>query len=154
MAQVNTTQLRRIPDGEAFSSKNEFLGGKKVRSTFSLRRTQDEPRYEKTIMFDFSELSEKELLELALYSVKVKAQAMLRALDPAAMLNTESLSTVDVLKDIVQAPSKTGDPISSAVRSMMKATGCDEETARQMLANAQEKATKRKDDGKKVKAVA
>ncbi|MGE5513715.1 MAG: hypothetical protein ACM31O_21005 [Bacteroidota bacterium] len=146
MAKMHT--LRQIPAHEQFSPKNEFLGGRKVRATFSIRRSQDEPRYEKSIVFDFSGLSEEQLLELALYSVKVKAQAMLRALEPAKMLNPDSLSTIDVLKDIVEAPAKSGDPISAAVRSMMKAVGCDEATAREMVAVAQAKAEARRQEGK------
>lgn len=146
--------LRMILDAEQFSPKQEFLAGKKVKATFSIRRSQNDPRYEKTILFDFGGLSDEQLLELALASVKIKVQAMIRQLDPAAMLNPDSLSAVDVLKDVVQAPTRTGDPQAAAIRSVMKATGVDEETARALVSDAQAKTSKRKDDGKKGKAAA
>lgn len=142
-------QLRQIPEDESFSNKVEFLAGKKVRSTFSFRRNAESPRYEKQITFDFSGLDEQQLLELALKAVQIRAQAMLRNLDPAVMLNSDSLAEIDVLKDIVAAEKKTADPMTAAIKSMMKAVGCDEETARAMIEQAKEKAARRPERAKK-----
>lgn len=141
--------LRQIEEDESFSNSVEFLAGKKVKSTFSFRRNAESPRYAKEIVYDFSGLSEQQLLELAVKTVQIRAQAMLRSLDPAVMLNSESLSEVDVLKDIVTVEKKAADPMTAAVRSMMKAVGCDEATARQMIEQAKEKAARKPERAKK-----
>jgi len=136
------------------SNKVEFLSGKKVKSTFSFRRNAESPRYAKEITFDFSGLNEHQILELALKSVQIRAQAMHRSLDPSVMLNSESLAEIDVLKDIVTIEKRAADPTSKAIRSLMQATGCDETTARQMMTMAQQKAEARKTEGQKGKKAA
>jgi len=142
-------QLRQIPEDESFSNKVEFLAGKKVRSTFSFRRNAESPRYEKQITFDFSGLDEQQLLELALKAVQIRAQAMLRNLDPSVMLNSESLAEVDVLKDVVNVEKKAADPTSKAIRSLMQATGCTEEVARDMMLAAKQRVEARKTEAHK-----
>ncbi len=141
--------LRQIGEEESFSSSVECLAGKKVKSTFSFRRNAESPRYAKEIVYDFSGLSEQQLLELAVKTVQIRAQAMLRALDPNVMLNSESLAEIDVLKDIVNVEKKAADPMTAAVRSMMKAVGCDEATARSMIEQAREKASRKPERAKK-----
>ena len=145
--------LTQIAEDESFSNSVEFLAGKKVKSTFSFRRNSESPRYAKEITFDFSGLSEQQLLELALKSVQIKTQAMLRSFDPAEMLNAEVMTEVDVLKDVVSAEKKSADPLTQAIRSLMKATNCSEETAREMLQAASKKAEARKSEGKAVEVL-
>lgn len=147
------TQIPMIAEDQAFSASNEYLGNRRVRATFAIRRSEREPRYRKEIELDFSSLAEEQLIQLAMYACKVKVQALLRNMPPEQMLDADTLATVDVAKDLVEASKKAGDPISSAVRSLMK-TGLDEATARAMLADAQAKATKKKEDGKRGKAAA
>jgi hypothetical protein len=147
-------QLRQIGEVESFSNSVEFLAGKKVKSTFSFRRSAQDARYEKQITFDFSKLNEQQLMELALKAVQIKAQAMLRALDPAVMLDATVLTEIDVLKDVVSAEKKTADPVSQAVKSLMKATGCTEEVARDMMNAARQRAEARKTEAQKGKRAA
>jgi len=146
--------LKQIGEDESFSNSVEFLSGKKVKSTFSFRRSAQEARYAKEIVFDFSKLSEQQLLELALKAVQIKAQAMLRALDPAVMLDATVLTEIDVLKDVVSAEKKGADPVGQAIKSLMKATGCTEEVARDMMNAAKQRADARKTDGQKGKKAA
>ena len=152
MAQVK--QIRQIPEDESFSNKVEFLAGKKVKSTFSFRRNAESPRHEKEITFDFSKLSDQQLLELALKTVQIKAQDMLRALDTAVMLDATVLTEIDVLKDVVSAEKKSTDPVTQAVKSLMKATGCTEEVARDMMLAARQRAEARKTEAQKGKRAA
>lgn len=150
---TKTNQIPVIADDQAFSASNEYLGNRKVKATFAIRRSEREPRYRKEIELDFSNVTEEQLIQLGMYACKVKVQALLRNMPPDQMLDADTLAKVDVAKDLVEVPKKSGDPISAAVRSLMK-TGLDEATARAMLADAQAKATKRKEDGKRGKAAA
>ena len=147
MAKVN--QLQVIENGTSFSAVNKYLGDRKIEATFSIRRSEGEARYLKTSVIDFSSVSEEELLNLSMYAVKVKLQALMRALDPALMIDANTLSTVDVNRDILEAPSKSSDPVSAAVRSLMK-TGLTEAEAMAVLDVAHRKVEARKNEGKKV----
>ena len=135
-------KLRVIPDAENFSAKTAYKGKGIIEATFALRRGEGQPRYEKTAVFDFTRISEEQLYLLAMYGAKVKVQASLRAMSPEAMLNPKTLSTVDVLSDVLEASRQPKDPIDAAVRSMMKALGITEEKARAMLATAAAEADK------------
>lgn len=145
--------LKQIAEDQAFSNSIEFLSGKKVKSTFSFRQNATSPRYAKEVTYDFSGLDEKQLLELATKTVQIKVQAMLRALDPAVMLDASILNEIDVLRDIVSAEKKSADPDTKAIRSLMAATGCDESTARDMMNAAKKKAEARKADGQNVEVI-
>ncbi len=146
-------QIPIIAEDQAFSARNEYLGNRKVKAIFAIRRSEREPRYRKEIELDFSSVAEEQLIQLAMYACKVKVQALLRSMPPEQMLDADTLANVDVAKDLVEVSKKAGDPISSAVRSLMK-TGLDEATARAMLTDAQAKATKKKEDGKRGRATA
>jgi IS30 family transposase len=63
-----------------------------VEAVFSIRRDAKAPRYEKRATFDFS------VYLLAMYSAKVKLQAILRNLSTEVMLRSETLSTIDQRK--------------------------------------------------------
>lgn len=148
MAQVK--QLTQIPEDASFSNSIEFVGNKKIKSTFSFRRNAESPRYAKEIVYDFSGLNENQVLELAVRTIQIKVQAMLRALDPTTMLDASILNEIDVLNDVVNSEKKSADPDTKAIRSLMAATGCDETTARDMMNAAKKKAEQRKAEGKKV----
>lgn len=143
-------QITQIPEDASFSNSIEFLNGRKVKSTFSFRQSSTSPRYAKEVTYDFSGLSEEQLLELATKTVQIKVQAMLRALDPSVMLDASILNEIDVLNDVVNSEKKTADPDTKAIRSLMAATGCDESTARDMMNAAKKKAEARKAEGQKV----
>ena len=69
---------------------------------FSIRRDAEAPRYEKKTLFDFSKVTEEELFLMAIYSAKVKLQAIMRNLSPEAMANSSILATVDVKADLLE----------------------------------------------------
>ncbi len=77
----------------------------------SIRRDTKSPRYEKKL-FDFSGVSEEQLHLLARYGAKVKLQAILRASTPQVLLNAQTLSVVDVQKDLLDS----ADPTTAANR--------------------------------------
>jgi hypothetical protein len=140
-------QLRVIPDSETFSASTKYLGQKKVSTVFSIRRDAKAPRYEKRALFDFSKVTEEELYLLAMYSAKVKLQAILRNLSPEIMVNSATLATIDVKADLLEADRAPSDPVTAAVKSIQKATGLDETAAKALLDQAKAKA-----EGQKPKA--
>src|SRR5215510_3600273 len=135
-----TQQLRVIPNSETFSATTKYMTPKKVEAVFSIRRDAKSSRYEKKTLFDFGGVSEEQLHLLAMYGAKVKLQAILRALSPEVMLNAQTLSVVDVKRDLLDAEKASGDPVTAAIRSIQKATGLDETAARAMLEQAKAKA--------------
>jgi hypothetical protein len=150
---VTMTTLSQISDAEVFSPKDEFLGERKVKCTFSFRRSKDAPRYKKECLIDFTGVSEQQLMDLALYSVKVKVQSLLRQLSPEVAINSETLSTVNVLRDLIEGGTKVpADPIEGAVKSLMRALSVTEDVARAMFNDAQKKAAASKPQPKAVKA--
>ena len=137
-----------IENGQAFSATNEYIGNKKVKATFAIRRSETEPRYKKEMELDFSKVTDEQLIQLAMYACKVKIQSLLRAMPAETMLHPDTLARVDVLTDIINAPSKASDPVTGAVRSLMK-TGLTETEAMAVLEAAHRKAEARKTEGKK-----
>jgi hypothetical protein len=144
---TQSAQLRVIPDSETFSAQTKYLGNKKVEATFSLRRDAKSVRHEKKATFDFSKVTEEELYLLAMYAAKVKLQAILRNLSPEVMLNSATLAVIDVKADLLEADKAPADPVTAAVRSIMKATGVTEEAAKAILDQAKSKAEKAKGAG-------
>ncbi len=148
-----TKTLTLIPDDASFSNSIEFVGNKKIKSTFSFRRNAESPRYAKEVTYDFSGLTEEQVLELAVRTIQIKVQAMLRALDPAVMLDASVLTEIDVLKDVLNSEKRGPDPDTKAIRSLMAATGCSEEVAREMMLAAKRKMEARKAEGQKVEVL-
>ena len=146
---TQANQLRVI----TFSATTRYTGPKKVEAVFSIRRDAKSPRYEKKALFDFSGVSDEQLHLLAMYGAKVKLQAILRALSPEVMVNAQTMSVVDVKKDLLDVEKASGDPTTAAIRSIQKATGLDEAAARAMLEQAKTKAAANKSQPK-VKAAA
>jgi hypothetical protein len=145
MTQV--TQLRVIPDSETFSPQTRYLGGRKVEATFSLRRDAKSARFEKKCTFDFSKVTEEQLFLLAMYSAKVKLQAILRNLTQEVMADPSIFATVDVKADLLEAEKQPSDPVTAAIKSIQKAVGVTEEAARAILEQAKSKAEKAKGAG-------
>ena len=98
---TQANQLRVIGNSETFSATTRYISPKKVEAVFSVRRDAKSPRYEKKTMFDFGGVSDEQLHLLAMYGAKVKLQAILRALSPVVMLNSQTLAVVDVQKDLL-----------------------------------------------------
>ena len=141
---TQANQLRAIGNSETFSAATKYIGSKKVEAVFSVRRNAKSPRYEKKTMFDFGGVSDEQLHLLAMYGAKVKLQAILRALSPDVMMNSQTLAVVDVQKDLLDVEKASGDPMTAAIRSIQKATGLDEAAARAMLEQAKTKAAANK----------
>ena len=53
------------------------------------------------------------------------------------MLNSETLSKIDVKADLLEADKAPADPVTAAVRSIMKATNLDEVAAKALLGTGQ-----------------
>ena len=119
---------------------------------FSLRRDAKSPRFEKKALFNFEHVTEEELYLLAMYACKVKLQAILRALSPEVMLNPQTLASIDVKRDLLEADRATSHPVTAAVRSIQKATGLDESAAKVLLDQAKTKAAAQKPQPAKGKA--
>jgi hypothetical protein len=151
MTQV-PAQLRVIPDSETFSAQTKYLGQKKVEAIFSIRRDAKSQRFEKKCMFTFEHVTEEELFLLAMYACKVRLQALLRNLSPEVMTNAQTLASIDVKRDLLEADRATSDPVTAAVRSIMKATGLDEVGAKALLDQAKSKAAAQKPQPVKGKA--
>jgi hypothetical protein len=98
---TQASQLRAIGNSETFSATTRYISPKKVEAVFSVRRDAKSPRYEKKTLFDFSGVSEEQLHLLAMCGAKVKLQAILRALSPEVMLNSQTLAVVDAQKDLL-----------------------------------------------------
>ena len=150
---TQANQLRVIPESETFSATTKYIGSKKVEAIFSLRRDAKSQRFEKKATFDFEHVTEEELYLLAMYACKVKLQALLRNLSPEVMTNAQTLASIDVKRDLLEADKATADPVTAAVRSIQKATGLDENAAKALLDQAKSKAAAAKPQ-QKVKAVA
>ena len=148
------TTLRTIADSETFSATTKYLGQKKVEAIFSLRRDAKSQRFEKKATFDFEHVTEEELYLLAMYACKVKLQALLRNLSPEVMANAQTLASIDVKRDLLEADKATADPVTAAVRSIQKATGLDESRSQSAARSGQVQSRCGEAATAKVKAVA
>ena len=146
MTQAN--QLRVILDSETFSATTKYLGQKRVDAIFSIRRDAKSQRYEKKCVFSFEHVTEEELYLLAMYACKVRLQSILRNLSAEVMTNAQTLASIDVKRDLLEADNKApADPVTAAVKSIQKATGLDETAAKLLLDQAKQKAEKAKGAG-------
>lgn len=131
---AEVTQLRVIPDGEKFSTVTKYNGDKTVTAVYAFRFSKDGERYEKASLFDFSNVSEEQLYQLAMYGAKVAIQSQLRGMSKSVALDPATLQRVDVLKDIVQATRAPTDPKTAFIKAAAK-LGITEATAMQMVAS-------------------
>ncbi len=126
---------KRQPLGadEPASTSIDVIGDKVVKATYTFRldgKTKD--RYSITTVFDYSNCTDAEILELATASVRITTQAKLRAMGDGA-LNHGVYEKVDVKSDILDTTKREIDPIQSAIRALVRATGMDEARARVMV---------------------
>ena len=70
------------------------------------------------------------------------------------MLNPQTLSNIDVKADLLEGDKAPADPVTAAVKGIMKATGLDETAAKLLLDQAKAKASAVKPQQPKAKAVA
>ena len=82
---------------ETFSATTRYTGPKKVEAVFSVR----------------CGVSDEQLHLLAMYGAKGKLQAIIRALSPDVMLNSQTLAVVDVQKDLLDFEKASGDPTTA-----------------------------------------
>ncbi len=64
------------------------------------------------------------------------------------------LTEIDLLKGVILTENRTADLVSQVVKSLMKATGCTEEVARDMMLAARQRAEARKTEAQKGKRAA
>lgn len=126
---------KRQPLGADESAKTEMtvISDNIVKADYTFRLDgKSKDRYPITTEFDFSNCSRQELLELATASVRITTQAKLRAMGDGA-LNPNVYQKVDVKSDILDTTRREVDPIQSAIRALVRATGMTEEKARAMV---------------------
>lgn len=128
--------LRQIGTDERFSATTSVSGPRMVTAVYAIRKHENAPRYEKSTVFDFSNVSEEELLLLAMYGVKVTVQGALRSLAEREFLNPATYAKVDVKRDIVDAVSPKRNTKESALRLLVSQGVMTEAQAAEFLANA------------------
>lgn len=135
-AQTDPNILRAIAADETFSAETTVRDQNTVFTKYAVRRSDKSPRYEKETVFDFSGCSREDLMVLAMYGCKVKIQSNLRSLSEEEFLKSTNYAKVDVFLEIVNAERRQTDPITNAIRALMKAAGIDEKTARAIVEQA------------------
>lgn len=104
---VSQETLREIPNSENFRRTDETVEPGVIRSTFAIRQAEGEPRYEKSVTFDFRDCEADEVCLLCCTNgVVVWAQRVLREMGEG-MLNAATLSHVNVKADIIEAPARS-----------------------------------------------
>lgn len=116
--------IRLIKSDETFSTTcNVDTAKKTVTATYGVRKTDKSPRYALTSAFDFSGVSQAELLELAIRGVIIDTQRQWRVLANAANSTAERVNpfaSVNVKTAIIDASRKTADPVTKAVNALNK----------------------------------
>lgn len=119
----------------------EYLGENRIRVTGTVRFDEKSPdRYMMNSVFDFSNCSEAEILELASASVRITIQGRIRAMREGAVKD-RAFACVDVKTEVVDAQKSTADEVTKAVRSLSRALSISESEARKLL---EREAAKRK----------
>lgn len=114
---------------------------KRVTDTFAFKLNKDsKERYQKTTTFDFSEVTNEELYDLATATVRIIVQRNLRSLGQGA-LDPSAYATVNVKRDIIDAQPRREniDPTTKAVRALMSATNMSHEECLKMIEDAQKR---------------
>lgn len=118
--------LRKIPDGENFKRKDEYLGDGKVRVTYAVRAEAQSPRYERQTVFDFSGVDEEQLCLLCCTNgVVVWVQRMLR--EGNKVTDPSAYTEVNVLQDIIEGDRAVIDPETRARRALGRLTPAQRE---------------------------
>lgn len=127
-------KLRMIPGGEKFTSSDLQTENPNIWvSKFSVRRSKDGPRYEKTVEWDFTNCTREDLIRMAFYDLRVWVQGNLRNAGDAMVDNPSLWAKVDVKADRINAARQPVDPEMRFIRSAA-AMGISEAEARAILA--------------------
>ena len=128
-----TAILRLIPEGEKFSATaSPQVDNPDVYDIrFAIRADKDAPRYEVRVTADFSGVAREQLIDLALYDVKVRLQAELRSMGEG-MFRIPQPMRVDVLGDLINKGRTPVDPVVRARRALA-ALGITEAQITEML---------------------
>lgn len=98
------------------------VDAKTVTATYFVRKSDGGPRHSLHTVFDFSNVSMAELYGLAMYGVRVKAQAMWRARDINPLEPNKGFERIDVKSQIVDASRAPRDPAVAATNMLDKLT--------------------------------
>lgn len=100
-------------------------GAKKtVECTYTVKRKQaDTVQHVVETLFDYSLCTIEEILQLATAQCRISAQALLRKMPEAQMVNPKTFRKIDVKSIIVDTERAAIDPDTKAVRSLAAATG-------------------------------
>ncbi len=115
--------------------KTVEISGRKATATYTVAQTKGAPEYVFTTTFDFTGLTNDEILELALSSVRIAYQARLRNLSDAEFHNPETGKLIDVKRDIVNAQRQSVDDLTKAARALARVSGISEQDARKIVEN-------------------
>lgn len=124
---ANATLRTPIPNGE--SAKREFkpIDATKLQATYSFKLSdKDADRYQVESVFDFSNCSAQEIMELAASSVRITIQGKLRAMGQGA-LNTSAFANVDVKKECIDSARSSADDFTKASRALGKLSDAEKQ---------------------------
>jgi hypothetical protein len=96
--------------------------GKKVTCSYFVRKSDGAPRHTLHTVFDFSKVTEAELYGLAMYAVKVKAQALWRSKEHDPLKPNAGFDKMDVKDQIIDQARAPRDPAQAARRALDKMT--------------------------------
>ncbi len=116
---VETPRLRQIPENENFKRKDDLIDADHIRVTFAIRADQSSPRYEKSVLFDFTGVSPEQRMLLACTNgVVVWVQRMLRDLGDG-LVDPKNFAEVNVLSDVIEGPGRVvADPLQRAKNAL------------------------------------
>lgn len=113
------TTSTEVVDGR---SQEIDVKGKKVTSTYFVRKSEGGERHTLHTVFDFTNVTEAELYSLAMYAVKVKAQALWRSRDIDPLQPNKGFDKMDVKSQIVDQARAPKDPGVAARKALEKLT--------------------------------
>lgn len=128
--------IRKIATDETFSASTVVQpGGKTVHAKFSVRKTENDPRFELLCKLDFSTCSQTDILELAtkICVIDLQRQYRVRANSTGHDYNHNPFALVNVKSAIVENTRSTGTPMQRAVSSMTKLSAAERAEIIKML---------------------
>jgi hypothetical protein len=110
-------------------SQNDFetddkvvIEGRRAKVKFSWKLNRDSEKKEQVTVFDFSDVSEDDLIKIALYWCKMKVQNLLRDMASAnGYVDDLALQEVDVLRDLINTGRGAKSEVDKAIAAMRKA---------------------------------
>ena len=128
-----SNHMTLLSGDEKMPRSMEYLGENRIRVTGTVRFDEKSPdRYMMNSVFDFSNCSEAEILELAAASVRITIQGRIRAMREGAV-TSRAFANVDVKSEVVDAQKSSADELTKAVRSLSRALTISESEARKLL---------------------